>query len=914
MGINAIAITETSGSTTEKVATPTFTPAAGVYTSVQSVEISSATDGATVYYTTDGTEPTTSSTVYSEPISVSETTTIKAIAVKGGMDNSLVASATYAILGHAGTEADPYTVADARAAIDANTGITGVYVTGIVSEIVTAFNSQYGNISFNISADGETSSVQLESYRCFKGPDKEKFTSGDCVLKGDEVVLYGNLTKFNSTYELAEGNYVVSLIRTDTKPAINASDVNIGSNAASVSIDYTITNPVDGVNPEATLQDGIDWISNVTVDVTNKKITFDVTENEGTEDRSATITLSYDGAEDKTVTVTQKHFVADYATLPFEFNGGRADIESTAGLTQKGLGTDYDNAPKLKFDTTGDELVLKFNERPGVLTFDIKGNSFSGSTFTVQTSENGIDYTNLQTYTELGSTQSESFNNLGENVRYIKWVYTNKSSGNVALGNIKLEAYVAPQNFTLTIPETDNVTITAAYGEEMLKEGENAEIEQNTEIILTVDAAEGYELKSLTVTGPDGQSFTPQAVPGTEGAYKFTMPSYNATISVNVEEYVAPTTATYVLATEVVSGKQYVIASGTSGDVKVMGDQNSNNRAAVDATIGDDGKLSTSEGCEFVIESATFDDAEEGKSYYSIFDEGENGGYLYAASSSSNHLKTQTNNNDNDNGVWEINIGSDGVASVVAKGTNTRNVMQYNKGSNLFSCYGSASQAPVYLFEKVEDTPQPKTIEVKIGETATGADGAYYSSVYYSDKALKVPAGVECLTYKVIEGALKESKKYSAGDVIPAGEAVVIKASASGKVTFSVTTETAEKDSNSQLKGVDKATSISGGTDYKFYKLTLNSAGAAGTAGFYWDKNSNNGSQINAAAHKCYLQVDADQVRGAKSFVFGDETDGIGQIEMGQSSNAEIYNLSGQRVNKAQKGIYIVNGKKVVIR
>ena len=81
----------------EAVATPTFSPTAGTYTSAQSVTIACATDGATIYYTTDGTEPTTSSTVYSAPISVSETTTIKAIAVKNGMANSAVAEAEYII-------------------------------------------------------------------------------------------------------------------------------------------------------------------------------------------------------------------------------------------------------------------------------------------------------------------------------------------------------------------------------------------------------------------------------------------------------------------------------------------------------------------------------------------------------------------------------------------------------------------------------------------------------------------------------------------------------------------------------------------------------------------------------------------------------------------------------------------------
>lgn len=76
---------------------PTFQPGAGTYTTTQSVTISDNTPGTTIYYTTNGSTPTTSSTVYSGPISVSSTETIQAIAVKSGFSASPVGSATYTL-------------------------------------------------------------------------------------------------------------------------------------------------------------------------------------------------------------------------------------------------------------------------------------------------------------------------------------------------------------------------------------------------------------------------------------------------------------------------------------------------------------------------------------------------------------------------------------------------------------------------------------------------------------------------------------------------------------------------------------------------------------------------------------------------------------------------------------------------
>ncbi len=100
----AVAGSSTSGAVasatytiTPVVSMPAFSPAGGSYTGAQSVSISDATKGATIYYTTNGTAPTTSSTKYTKAVTVSSSETLQTIAVLAGYTSSKIASATYTI-------------------------------------------------------------------------------------------------------------------------------------------------------------------------------------------------------------------------------------------------------------------------------------------------------------------------------------------------------------------------------------------------------------------------------------------------------------------------------------------------------------------------------------------------------------------------------------------------------------------------------------------------------------------------------------------------------------------------------------------------------------------------------------------------------------------------------------------------
>ncbi len=109
---------------------------------------------------------------------------------------------------HAGTESDPYTVADVNkraSLLQAGDSTSETYYTkGIISKIKYAVDAGYGNASFYISDDGKTDSEQFYVYRC-KGLNGADLTSEDQIVVGDEVVVYGTLTNYNGTLEYNSG-------------------------------------------------------------------------------------------------------------------------------------------------------------------------------------------------------------------------------------------------------------------------------------------------------------------------------------------------------------------------------------------------------------------------------------------------------------------------------------------------------------------------------------------------------------------------------------------------------------------------------------------------------------------------------------------------------------------------------------
>lgn len=190
---------------------------------------------------------------------------------------------------------------------------------------------------------------------------------------------------------------------------------------------------------------------------------------------------------------------------------------------------------------------------------------------------------------------------------------------------------------------------------------------------------------------------------------------------------------------------------------------------------------------------------------------------------------------------------------------------------------------------------------------------------YYSSKAYTMPKGVKGYTITGNEGtSLVMNEAYAAGAVVPAKTALVVEGAANKYYTL-VAESTELTPADNKLHGSDKAeTTYVDGTDVKYYKLSYNNEG--NNLGFYW--GSENGAAFTNGAHKAYLALDSETLLSqSRGFSLADlahgVTTGINTTVKSATQSNFIYDLNGCRINSlngAAKGVYIMNGQKVLVK
>lgn len=190
---------------------------------------------------------------------------------------------------------------------------------------------------------------------------------------------------------------------------------------------------------------------------------------------------------------------------------------------------------------------------------------------------------------------------------------------------------------------------------------------------------------------------------------------------------------------------------------------------------------------------------------------------------------------------------------------------------------------------------------------------AGYATYFNSAKAFTMPASMSGYVWD--EGNIVAV--YNSAQVVPANEPLVVKAPAGNYALWFTTStdDTYKSHDMNALEGTDVATDIPEDNAYYFYGLSLNASSDPASVGFYWMNPT--GVAFTNGAHKAYLKLAKSTPAGSQAvngFPFNGTTTGIEQIEAGADAKNTIYDLSGRRVNKAAKGIYILNGKKVLVK
>ncbi len=208
-------------------------------------------------------------------------------------------------------------------------------------------------------------------------------------------------------------------------------------------------------------------------------------------------------------------------------------------------------------------------------------------------------------------------------------------------------------------------------------------------------------------------------------------------------------------------------------------------------------------------------------------------------------------------------------------------------------------------------TLTPKSATFSIAEACT--DGEKYYGTYSNSKAFVVPAGLTVSEISASNTGTLTVTDYETGDIVPANTGVMVSATTAGEKTVVLTTAAGEaKTANNMLKpsgdaGITAEAMATAAPSCKYYRLTMHN----GTQiGYWW--GAAEGAAFAVTANKAYLAVPTGA--GAReSFWFDNGTTGIKQVSK-KAIDGAVYNLSGQRVENPTKGLYIVNGRKVVIK
>lgn len=343
---------------------------------------------------------------------------------------------------------------------------------------------------------------------------------------------------------------------------------------------------------------------------------------------------------------------------------------------------------------------------------------------------------------------------------------------NINFGAVEPSAIVEPQVITVTLQNVANATATlGGTNPEAFSINKTALVNGDQIAISVVSTAELGEYSATITISDDAEAAEAKVV--------------NLSLSIENVETPISTASRWEVATasDIADGLEVLITGVKGENTYAMGSQANNNRTAVEASISE-GVLAPGEGTMSFILVAQGDN-------YAL--RTSNGKYLYAASNSSNHLKTEDALDAKNNGLWAIAYENN-EWSIVAQGENSHNIMRFNDGSSIFSCYSSGQKA-VKLYKKASIPPAvvditdskvasdiPEGSEVTIeddGELVVNTKNSFAKlivkeggKVTLSDKKLTV-TGIFTIETSMGSGKSGELRGVKGGNFAVTGEAYI---------------------------------------------------------------------------------------------------------------------------------------------
>ena len=757
-----------------------------------------------------------------------------------------------------------------------------------------------------------------------------------------EVSVNDKITSFVANIGCYNGVQLVNakdvVVEQATEPAIvvETTAVELGQGEAEGTIEVTYQN-VNNENAGIVFYaaDGetiatYDWIE-AGLDE-NHNVHYTVSANSGDARTAYLKVYALDDADNEVyselITVAQAAYAVDYATLPFEWEGGASsDFTALVGVTANGLGSDYaaGNAPYLmKLDNTGDYIMVKTDSRPGKVTINVKMlGGANTSSITIQGSSDGSEFSDVEELEIAGAQNTvltlETSNDFAENDRYVKLIFTKGS--NVGVGAITIAKYTT--SASITVAETE-VSLTAAESEGTIGVTYKNLADVPVVVFFAADGTTAVEYDWI-VAEIDGNNIS-YMVEANEGEARSAYMKVHGLDAEENDVYSDLITITQAAAVTPGTGDSYKLFSGdlVEGDYIIYFDGNAMNTTVDNdrlqyAEVTPENNVITTDNAAIVWHIAPNGE------YWTIYNADAD---AYAASTGAKNKAQMLTDGTDDKALWTVS-GTE-TYDFVNKANAAANVNAYlrKNGTYGFACYAEGTGGALSLYKKVEAITLSDVNSEDLPTAANPANVTLTRKFVNKWNPICLPFDVTDLS---VFGEGYEVVKYT-GDADNNGN-VSLKFETVDKMVANVpymvwVNEDADVSEPWELtfNGVKYNPSnnpVSAGTNYNYVGVYKNYAKGTSpivtgdvilSGGAYKTVTGNGGNAIKGFRGYWKKSATACEAKSITAIINGQETDDIKYIELVETLTDGIFNLQGQKVNHAQKGVFIVNGKKVVIK